>query len=39
MKKTPWIVRFLRRTLGADDALPMEQPEFGTALEGRQFYW
>jgi hypothetical protein len=33
MKKNPWIVRFLRWTLGADDALPIEQPDFGTALD------
>jgi hypothetical protein len=33
MKKNPWIVRFLRWTLGADDALPIKQPDFGTALD------
>jgi hypothetical protein len=33
LRKNPWIVRFLRWTLGADDALPLEQPDFGTALE------
>jgi hypothetical protein len=33
MKNTPWIIRFLRWTLGADDALPLKQPDFGTALD------
>jgi hypothetical protein len=31
--KKPWIVQFLRWTLGAGDALPIEQPGFGTALD------
>jgi hypothetical protein len=33
MKNNPWIVRLLRWALGTDDALPIEQPDFGTALE------
>jgi hypothetical protein len=33
MKKTPWIVRFLRWTLGMDDALSLKQPDFETALD------